>query len=85
MKPATPVEAAPSVEPGPWGQLEASPIYVEAPDLLLASVPKPNSVPRWAFPGADGAALRTLFARAGLPEAMSSACSTRSAGQRRTA
>jgi len=54
----------------PWGQLETSPIYLEAPDYLLANVPKPNSVPRWAFPGADGASLRALFGRAGLPDAM---------------
>lgn len=52
------------------GATRSQPDLSRGPDLLLASVPKPNSVPRWAFPGADGAALRTLFARAGLPEAM---------------
>ncbi len=67
-KPAeTPMSAA---KPGPWGQIESSPIYLEAPDVLLAGVPKPNSVPHWSFPGADGASLLSLFRRAGLPDAM---------------
>ena len=67
-KPAeVPVSAA---KPGPWGQLESSPIYLEAPDFLLASVPKPNSVPHWSFVGMDATALRALFKRAGLPATM---------------
>ena len=53
-----PVSAA---KPGPWGQLESSPIYLEAPDFLLAGVPKPNSVPHWSFVGMDATALRALF------------------------
>jgi hypothetical protein len=70
-KPGTePTPVAQPAQPGPWGQIEFSPIYLEAPDSLLASVPKPNSIPRWVFPGADGASLRALFARAGLPDAM---------------
>jgi hypothetical protein len=68
--PATPPPVTQSVQPGPWGQLDCSPIYLEAPDSLLASVPKPNTIPRWIFPGADGAYLRALFAKAGLPDAM---------------
>ena len=43
-----------AARPGPWGQLEVSPIYLEAPDYMLAHVPKPNSVPHWSFVGADG-------------------------------
>ncbi len=59
-----------AARPGPWGQLEVSPIYLEAPDYMLAHVPKPNSVPHWSFVGADGVSLRALFARAALPDAM---------------
>lgn len=70
-KTAPSAEATASVaKPGPWGQLETSVIFLEAPDYLLAGVPKPNSVPRWSFPAADLAALRALFVRAGLPDAM---------------
>ncbi len=70
-KPApAPVEPWSTVKPGPWGQLETTPIYLEAPDYLLANVPKPNSTPRWIFPGGTEASLRQLFARAGLPDAM---------------
>ncbi len=68
--PAPEAEQRQVSNPGPWGELQSSPIYLEAPDHLLASVPKPNSVPRWCFPGADGASLRALFTRAGLPAAM---------------
>ena len=57
-------------KPGPWGQLETSPIYLEAPAALLADVPKPNSVPRWSFVEADGTTLLALFRRAALPAAM---------------
>ena len=69
--PATPAGVPVSAaKPGPWGQLESSPIYLEAPEFLLASVPKPNSVPHWSFVGLDAAALRVLFQRAGLPDIM---------------
>jgi hypothetical protein len=56
--------------PGPWGDLEIHSIYLDAPDWLLATMPKPNSVPRWFFEGGTEAAMRELFTRAGLPEEM---------------
>ena len=70
-KPAgQPEEPWSAAKPGPWGQLETTPIYIEAPDYLMANVQKPNSIPQWCFPGANEASLRQLFARAGLPDAM---------------
>lgn len=53
--------------PGPWGKIEYSYFYLEAPDNLLATVPVPNSTPHWFFPGATLDSLRALFVRAGLP------------------
>lgn len=54
----------------PWGDLEFFPTYLEVPDSVLANVPKPNSVPRWSFPGASDTSLRSLFTRAELPASM---------------
>ncbi len=53
--------------PGPWGDLDIRSIYLEAPASMLAEMPKPNSVPRWCFPGADETSLRTLFKEAAIP------------------
>ncbi len=52
--------------PGPWGDLEIHSIYLEVPSSMLAEMPKPNSVPRWCFPGADENVLKALFKQAGL-------------------
>ena len=56
--------------PGPWGKLETSSMYIEAPDNLLDSVQRPNSVPVWHFPGGTETALRQLFTKAGLAPAV---------------
>jgi hypothetical protein len=56
--------------PGPWGKLQYSYFFLEAPDHLLATVPVPNSSTRWFFPGANLDSLRALFDRARLPAEM---------------
>ena len=56
--------------PGPWGQLEISPMYIEAPEYLLDSVQRPNAVPVWHFPGGTEKGLRQLFTKAGLATAV---------------
>ena len=58
-----PVEAG---HPGPWGDLEITSMYIEAPDYLLDTVQRPNSIPIWNFPGATENSLRELFTKAGL-------------------
>jgi hypothetical protein len=71
--PRTQKEQTPQVseaKAGPWGRIEWTPIYLEAPDSLLAVTEKPNSIPHWCFPGASGASLLALFERAGLPAEM---------------
>ncbi len=55
-------------KPGPWGDLEVRAMYLEAPDSLIATVPKPNTVVSWMFPGATPASLKQLFDRAKLDE-----------------
>ena len=56
--------------PGPWGELEISSMYIEAPDYLLDTVQRPNSIPIWNFPGGTESSLRELFTKAGLAKAM---------------
>ncbi len=70
-----PTPAAPPVKeqfeaghPGPWGDLEISSMYIEAPDFLLDTVQRPNSTPVWNFPGGTEASLRELFNEAGLAQ-----------------
>ena len=55
--------------PGPWGDLEIRAVYLEAPDSLITTFPKPNSTTRWCFPKATEASLRELCEKASLPAA----------------
>jgi hypothetical protein len=57
---------APIFKPGPWGELEYTYIYLEAPEDLLALYPLPSTTPHWVFPGATRDTLEDLFRRAGL-------------------
>ena len=55
---------------GPWGQLTVHTIYLEAPSVLLATIPKPNSVTRWVFEQTTAASVRTNLTKAGVPAAI---------------
>lgn len=57
-------------EPGPWGKLRCSYIYLEAPKTLVDNFPLPNTRPRWTFPEQVLPALPELFRKAALPEAL---------------
>jgi hypothetical protein len=56
--------------PGPWGDLEWSSMYMEAPEAILDTLRKPDPNPHWIFPNATEASLRQLCAQADLPEDM---------------
>ena len=68
--PAAPKEAVVEGHPGPWGQLEISSMYIEAPDALLDTVQRPNAVPIWFFPEGTEAGVRQLLTKAGLATAV---------------
>jgi hypothetical protein len=51
---------------GPWGQLEYSWMYLEAPEDLLDQFPMPAPVTRWIFEGMSPAGVRALFVEVGL-------------------
>ncbi len=55
------------VKPGPWGKIEYSYVYLEAPEYLLKHVAVPNTVPRWSFIGGSEASVKALLSRAGVP------------------
>ncbi|MDB6120814.1 MAG: hypothetical protein JWO08_4595, partial [Verrucomicrobiaceae bacterium] len=55
--------------PGPWGQLEYFPVFLEAPASLIDQFPMPNSKPRWVFPLAKLPQLPALFKQVGLDQA----------------
>lgn len=54
---------------GPWGELTVHTIYLEAPDALLATIAKPNSVTRWVFEQTTAASVRASLVQAGIPAA----------------
>ncbi len=51
---------------GPWGDLEWTTTYIEAPNDILDGLRKPDATPHWVFPDGTEASLRALFNRAGL-------------------
>ena len=55
-------------QPGPWGELEYFPVFLEAPAHLIDQFPMPNSRTRWAFPLSKVLELPALFQKAGLPQ-----------------
>lgn len=57
-----------SIREGPWGILEVSTAYLEAPPALMESLPKPNQRPVWHFSSFDEPTLRRLCEEAGLSE-----------------
>jgi len=56
--------------PGPWGDIEWSSMYLEAPDYILESLRKPDPNPHWTFPNTTEAQVRDLLVRSGVPEDM---------------
>ena len=57
-------------KPGPWGRIEYSYFYLEAPQHLIDTIQAPNSTARWVFADTKPESLRALFVRAGLPAGM---------------
>jgi hypothetical protein len=63
-----PAEPAPEAA-GPWGVLQVTDLWLEAPDALLAAIPTPNQRPLWRFSVTDVEALRSQLAGLGLSAA----------------
>lgn len=59
-------DQATPLKPGPWGNLEAVPMYIEVPDDYLPVKAVEESSPLWHFVGYDPALLSDLFDTAGL-------------------
>ena len=65
--------SSPSVfeaQPGPWGRMKCSYVFLEAPASLVEEFELPSSVPRWTFPASSLTSLPGLFSRARLSESM---------------
>ena len=56
--------------PGPWGELIVSNIYLEAPDSVIDIVGKPDPVPRWTFPGLSVTMVKDLLIQSGVDLAL---------------
>ena len=56
--------------PGPWGELMVSNIYLEAPDSVIDIVGKPDPVPRWTFPGLSVTMVKDLLIQSGVDLAL---------------
>ncbi len=56
--------------PGPWGELVVSNIYLEAPDSVIEIVGKPDPVPRWTFPGLSASMVKDLLIQSGVDLAL---------------
>ena len=52
--------------PGPWGELIVSNIYLEAPDSVIEVVGKPDPVPRWTFPNTSVSMVKDLLIKSGV-------------------
>ena len=55
-----------NANPGPWGDLIVSNIYLEAPDSVIDIVGKPDPVPVWNFPGSSASLVKDLLIRSGV-------------------
>ena len=56
--------------PGPWGELVVSNIYLEAPDSVIDIASKPDPVPRWTFPGLSTMMVKDLLIQSGVDLAL---------------
>ncbi len=61
-----PVDRVTRSAPGPWGQLDYFPVFLEAPTSLIEQFPMPNAKPRWVFPESQLEHLPAFFKQAGL-------------------
>ncbi len=70
--------------PGPWGELLISNIYLEAPDSVIDIAGKPDPVPRWTFPGLSVSMVKDLLIQSGvdltLVERLTSSTQLKSSG-----
>jgi hypothetical protein len=70
--------------PGPWGELTVSNIYLEAPDSVIDVAGKPDPVPRWIFPNASATLVKDLLIKSGvdlaLVERLTSSAQLKSSG-----
>ncbi len=70
--------------PGPWGELVISNIYLEAPDSVIDIAGKPDPVPRWTFPGLSVSMVKDLLIQSGvdltLVERLTSSTQLKSSG-----
>jgi hypothetical protein len=70
--------------PGPWGELLVSNIYLEAPDAVIEIAGKPDPVPRWTFPGLSASMVKDLLIQSGveltLVERLTSSSQLKSSG-----
>lgn len=59
-----------NANPGPWGELIVSNIYLEAPDSVIEVVGKPDPVPRWNFSGASPSIVKDILVQSGVELAL---------------
>ena len=71
--------------PGPWGELIVSNMYLEAPDSVIEVVGKPDPAPRWTFPGFSARMVKDLLIQSGveltLAERLTSSNQLKSSGK----
>jgi len=56
--------------PGPWGELTVSNIYLEAPDSVIDVAGKPDPVPRWTFPNSSATLVKDVLIKSGVDSAL---------------
>jgi len=54
------------LNPGPWGRVVCSSVYLEAPAELLEQFPMPNTATYWVLEGFSEVGFRALLVKAGL-------------------
>ena len=64
-----PAHKHPPQRQAPWGTIDYSNIFLEAPDSLIDSASRADQVPVWHFPGTTRESLQALLVNAGLTEA----------------
>ncbi len=59
-----------NANPGPWGDLIVSNIYLEAPDSVIEIIGKPDPVPRWTFANSSVNMVKDLLIQSGVELAL---------------